>query len=190
MDRANRVLWSIIGVVLIAAGALTAAASMGWLPGAETESPLLWAEVIEQWQAWEPWVWLVVAVIGLLLAWLGWRLIRAQFSVGGGHRMRDLKIDAPDGRGHTVVGRSTLAHATEQELERLPGVDDAAVRLLGEHREPEVQARLEVRSDASLSAVASGVSEALDRFTATSGLSPETVDVTVELAGGPPSRVS
>lgn len=190
MDRSNRVLWTIVGVVLLGAGLLTAAASLGWLPGAQTESPLLWGDVIEQWQDWEPWVWVAVVVLGLILAWLGWRLIRAQLRFDDGSAMRDLEIDATYGRGHTVVGRSTLTSATEKDLERIAGVHGAAVRLLGERDKPEVRARLDVRQDASLSAVAADVHEALGRFTTTSGLGPEAVDVTVRFDGGPPSRVS
>lgn len=190
MDRSNRVLWTIIGLVLLAAGLLTAAASLGWLPGAQTGSPLVWGDVIELWQDWEPWVWVAVIVLGLILAWLGWLLIRAQLRVDDGPAMRDLEIDAPDGRGHTVVGRSTLSSATKRDLERIPGVHGAAVRLLGERDEPEVRARLEVRQDASLSAVAADVHEVLGRFTTTSGLGAEDVDVTVQFDGGPPRRVS
>lgn len=190
MDRSNRVLWTIIGLVLLAAGLFTAAASLGWVPETQTGSPLLWGEVIEQWQLWEPWVWLAVIVVGLIIAWLGWLLIKAQLRVPDGPAMGDLKVGAPDGRGHTVVGHSTLAKATERDLQRISGVHGAAVRLLGERDQPELRTQLEVGRDASLSALVAGVHDALGRFTATSGLGPEAVDVTVEFDGGRPRRVS
>ena len=181
MDAANRVLWTIIGVLLIAAGGLTAAASVGWLPGVNTDSPLLWSELIEQWRAWDPWALLIVVGVAAILAWLGWRLTRGQLRRSGGPALPDLAIDAPDGRGRTVVGRSTLTDATEQDLRHIPGVQRAAVRLLGEHDGPELRARLDVGADATLPALAPHVADTLSRFSATSGLGPELVDVTVKL---------
>src|SRR5690606_35316258 len=105
-------------------------------------------------------------------------------------RMRDLAIDAPDGRGRAVVGRSALAQATQQELKHIRGVRGAAVRLLGEHADPEVRARLDLMADASLPAVAADVREVMGRFATTSGLRAETVDVTVRVDGGAAARVS
>lgn len=190
MDAGNRVLWTIIGVVLLVAGGATVPASAGWLPGAETDSPLLWNALIEQWRDWEPWVWLGVALVGAIIALLGLWLISGQLRRGDGRVMSDLEIDAADGRGRTVVGRSTLTQATQHDLEHIPGVQGAAVRLLGERDGPEVRARLDVRTDASLSAVAADVREALSRFTRTSGLGAETVDVTVRVDSGAARRVS
>lgn len=190
MDAGNRVLWTIIGVVLLAAGALGVVAWAGWLPGTETDSPLLWSALIEQWQDWEPWVWVAVAAVGVIVALLGLWLIGGQLQRSGGPAMTDLEIDAPDGRGRTVLGRSTLTHATQQDLEHIPGVQNAAIRLLSNHGGPEVRARLEVGSDASLSAVATDFRESLSRFTATSGLGPEAVDVTVRVGASTARRVS
>jgi len=190
MDTLNRALWIIIGALLLVAGGLIVAASAGWLPGANTDSPLLWNALIEQWRDWEPWVWVGVALVGAIVAWLGWRLIRAQLRRDDRPRMRDLAIDAPDGRGRAVVGRSALAQATQQELEHIRGVRGAAVRLLGEHADPEVRARLDLMADASLPAVAADVREVMGRFATTSGLRAETVDVTIRVDGGAAARVS
>lgn len=190
MDTGNRVLWIVIGVVLLVGGALVVAASAGWLPGFETGSPLLWNEVIELWQDWEPWVWAAVAVLGALVAWLGLVLIGTQLRRSGGHLMSDLSIESPDGRGRTVVGRSTLTQATKHDLEHIRGVDGAAVRLLRENDGTDVRARLDLRDDVSLSALAAEVSEALGRLTKTSGLGFESVDVTVRTDGGAARRVS
>lgn len=190
MDTANRVLWTVIGVVLLVAGGLTVAASAGWLPGANADSPLLWDALIEQWRDWEPWVWVAVAVLGAVLVWLGVLLIRGQLRRGGGHAMSDLVIEAPDGRGRTVVGRSTLAHATEQDLEHIRSIDGAAVGLFRDGDGTEVRARLDVRGDTSLSDVAGDVGKAFSRFATTSGLGLGAVDVTVRVDGGAARRVS
>lgn len=189
MDTANRILWTIIGVVLLAAGGLTVAASAGWLPGTDTESPLLWNALVEQWRDWEPWVWVAVAVLGAIVALLGLLLIRGQLRRGDGHVISDVAIDAPDGRGRTVVGRSTLTQATEQDLEHIRGVEGAAVRLFRENGGTDVRARVDMRPDASLSTVAADVTKALSRFTTTSGLGVESVDVTVRVDRGTARRV-
>jgi hypothetical protein len=193
MDRFNRVLWAVIGLVLTAVGALGVAAGRGDLPGADPRSPLLPGRLLARWHSWGYWAWAALAVAGLVLAWVGWRLLRAELRPGGRRSLpADLVLETRDDRetaGKISLNSPALAHATANALERHAAVDHALVRLLGDARHPELRARIDTAGDTDLRVVGEHLGRTVEQLTATSGLRPDPVEVTVRPGGETGSRV-
>ncbi|MBC6457368.1 hypothetical protein [Actinomadura sp. HBU206391] len=188
MDRFNRVLWAVVGLLLTATGALGVAAGRGHLNGVDPRSPLLPRWFLDRWHAWGSWAWAGLAVAGLILAWLGWRLLRAELRPGGRRSLpTDLVLepgDGPETAGETRLNSPALAHATENALERHAAVERALVRLLGDAEHPELRARIDTAGGTDLRAVGEHLGRTVQQLTVTSGLRPDPVDVTVR-PGGP-----
>jgi hypothetical protein len=193
MDRFNRVLWAVIGLVLAAAGALGVAAARGHLPGVDPRSTLVPGWLLARWRSWGPWAWAAVAVAGLILAWLGWRLLRAQLRPGG-RRPLPAALTLRSGEDGETAGEirlnsPALAHAAEHALERHGAVEHALVRLFGDAEHPEMRARIETAGDTDLRTVGEHLGRTVEQLTATSGLRPDPVKVTVRPGGDTGPRV-
>ncbi|BCJ37489.1 hypothetical protein Athai_49920 [Actinocatenispora thailandica] len=121
MDRGNRVLFAIVGAVLLVGGLAVGVAGLGLVPAVDSSTRLLPAAVRDRWHDWGTTAWIVTALAGVLLAALGVLLVRAQLVSGRGRPMPDLLLtdpvvgaDAPDdvGRGADApdgVGRGADA---------------------------------------------------------------------------------
>ena len=68
-NATHRLLWTVLALLLVAAGAVGSAVGLGWLPGGG--APLLGDGPVAWWQAGTPWSALAVAAGGVLLALLG-----------------------------------------------------------------------------------------------------------------------
>lgn len=214
MDTVNRMLWSVIATLLLAAGVLGLLAGLQMSPNTVLVSP----ELRHDWQRLGTWPLAVGGVLGLLVAWLGWRLLRAELRRGGRRSLPDVELPStadhtptPSHAGHTAVrpsldelpplapdtraaGRTSvrspaLAHGAERDFERIPDVRRALVGLFGDTAHPELRARLDVAPGTSVTHLSRAVADGLDRFAATSGLLPAPVRITVRL-DGPPNRVA
>lgn len=131
IDRTNRVVLSVLGLLLVALGVvgLLAAAAVIALPqpsqAAATAESQIGANVA---------LWVAGAVIvGLILLWLGLRWALAQLRVPALSRPGDLTVETTP-RGATRLDADALERVTALELRRLDGVDDASARLV--EREP------------------------------------------------------
>jgi hypothetical protein len=202
VNTGNRVLWIAIGAVLTAAGALGVLASRRW--GQRT---VLGPEAVRRWHDWGGWAVAAVIVAGLLLAVLGFVLLRAQLRGRGGAPMADLVLPnrrpdpAPEERedevltgdpfvpGRLRISSGALQHALTRDLSAHATVRRAAVRLVGDRDHPEALVRLNVTADADVTRLRSHVDSALDRFAATSGVRPTVHDVVVTMADQAPARV-
>lgn len=181
MDTFNRVQWAVLAALLTALGVLGSLASLGALPGTDTESPLLWSALLRRWREHgdvAPWS---LAGVGLGLAGLGLLLIRAQLRHQGAAPLADLTLDQDPGRpGVTRVSAAALDRALERDLTTLPEITRASVQLIGDPGHLGVRVRIHVRPDTDLDRLGTDLDTRLGRFTATSGLEPE--DVTVAIA--------
>ena len=201
IDTSNRVLWIAIGAVLTAAGVFGVLASRGVLVSARRT--VLGPEVSRRWHDWSGWWFAAVIVGGLLLAVLGFLLLRAQLRGRGGAPMADLVLfnhpprwapaDFNDREpfipGRIRISSGALEQALTRDLRGHAEVRRAAVRLVGDRLQPEVLVRLSVTADADVVRLRSHVDSALDRFAATSGVRPAVHDVVVTMAVQPPARV-
>lgn len=78
MNTGNRVLWAILGLVLLALGVAGALASLDRLPGVDADSSVLPSSLDTRWREAGFWAPLVSIVAGVVLVGLGYLLLRAQ----------------------------------------------------------------------------------------------------------------
>jgi hypothetical protein len=190
---AHRLLWTIVGLLLVALGAVGLTGHLGQLPRTDVNAALLWSGLLGLWRNTLPWGPIVLIVFGLLLAWLGLRLLSAQVRVRRDLTAAELTLPAGPDRdataagvpapgagppGRTCVRGTVLAHGLERDLARDPHVRRASVTLTGDAPRPEVWIQLEVGPRARLDAVRDHVGAAVGRFATTSGLHPRYLDIT------------
>jgi hypothetical protein len=128
VDLVNRVVLAVMGTALIALAALGLARGLGRMGAAPSSDPILaddrslpaWAD------AW--WVVPSITALALILALLSCRWLLEQLRRDG---VRQLEVDPTRRGGDTWLRAPALAEAVEQEVERLPGVESAAMRLTG-----------------------------------------------------------
>jgi membrane protein implicated in regulation of membrane protease activity len=197
MDRRNRVRFALLGLLLLAAGVagLLAGARVVGAPAAGSAVLPDW--LVARWDRYHPWNLVAVGIAALLLAWYGWRLMRAQLRRGGGRaEMGDLEYRATEpghqdtNRGRTTVRAAAISHSTENALERVRGVERALVGLFGSPYAPELRARLDVDANADLTQLRRNVSAVLERLAATTGIPPRSADITLRLVERQQARVS
>jgi flagellar biosynthesis/type III secretory pathway M-ring protein FliF/YscJ len=200
MDRRNRVRLALLGLLLFAVGVAGLLVAADVFDAPTADSAILPEDLVARWDRYDryhPWNLVVVGVVALLLAWYGWRIVRAQFRRGGGRaQMGDLEYRAAEsgrqdpGRGRTTVRAAAISRGTEATLERVRGVERAAVGLFGSPYEPELRARLDVDANADLTQVRDNVSAALERLATTTGMPPRSADITLRLVERQQARVT
>ena len=124
VNKVNRTVEALLGLVMLAAGALGLAVSFGAF--GDGDGPLLpqgMRDVAKE----QPWFWWVVAAGCLLLALLGLLWLLAQLRTDRVSRM-DLTTD--DREGLTTVHTRALADAVESETESVRGVAGASASVI------------------------------------------------------------
>jgi hypothetical protein len=184
MNTANRVLWTILGVLLLALGVCGTLASLGLLPWVPADWVLLPFSWNATWHRFGNWAPAAAIVAGLVVTLLGWLLLRAELRRRRGRPMSELVLPsaALPGSGATVVGSGTLEKALSHDLARSRQLTGATAYLTGDPARPTVALRLAVAPDANLGQVKDIVDGALHRFAATSGVSPRIAEVDVRIA--------
>ena len=169
MDGWNRALWSLIALLLIAAGGAGLTAGSAGVPTAVQD------QIREPTSA----VLAAVGLAGLAVATLGAVLLRAELRPSRPPRLPDLHVARE--RGTTVVRSASLGRGLEQELGRIPGVQRAAARLCAPAKEPRARLRLHLDAATDVERVRQHVDRALERLARTVGRSPASVEVLVRL---------
>jgi len=193
VNTANRVLWSIIGGVLVLAGVVGILASQGWLPGVDEHRLLFDPDAGDAWNRWGGWAPALAIAAGVILTVLGFWLLRAELRVHARPSLPDTDLRTPrrpDGvGGRTQVDTAVLARAMRRDLQSDPAINTAHVRITGRPEHPEVSLRLEVAQGTDLHPVRNRVDRALDRLAATMPGAPTIDEVLVSSAGrGAPRR--
>lgn len=122
VDLVNRVVLTLWGLLLLAAGSLGLALGFGAFGAA----PRVLPDGVRSYAREQGWFWWAVAGGCLLLALLGLRWLLAQLHTDRAGRL-DLTHDDRDGL--TVVYASALTDAVEAEARALRGVSDASAQL-------------------------------------------------------------
>lgn len=108
----NRTLWTVIGLVLLAAGLTGLLIGSGVLSFVDRQQVLLPTTVIDAWNRNEAWLLALTIAAGVVVALLGVLLIRAQLRRRGGPPMADLYLPAlPE----PTVPEPTMAEPTMAE---------------------------------------------------------------------------
>lgn len=193
-DAANRILWSLVGLVLLAMGGVGLSFGLGAWGASAAHAHIVTSTLVGRWRQGGDASYAVAGAIGFILVLLGLGLARSQLRRSGGPRLTDFRVGGPSGadaqaRGRTMVRATSLSHAVEADLERIDGVERALVGLYGTPDHLELRARLDVSDSSDLDAIARSVDGSLGRLHTTAGLRPRAVDVTVAMVGNGPGRV-
>ena len=155
LDRANRLVGTIVALVLIAVGALGLLRSYGIVfSDRAMDDPVLLAQVRDFVADNDAWFWWAAFGAALVLAYVGWRWLRVQLlpspSVG------ELTVASTD-TGRTALPSRALADAVTRQVEKDPEVTGARVRVVGSERAPALDIRASVADGADLEGVRSRV---------------------------------
>ena len=150
--RGNRIGLAVVGVLLLAAGGYVLARSLGAFGTEQADAPV-YAERSASWiHAQQPWIWITLAAIGVIVALLALRWLLVQLRTDRLGRIAmdtDLALDPDDdgdlGAGRTTLPTSALTSAIGQEIDGYPGVRAVTVHVAGRPDRPEL--RLEVTID-------------------------------------------
>ncbi len=148
---ANRTWLIVLGILLLAAGVLTALIAGGALKGTAAAKPS--ESVLQDGDSfldgrYTPWgVLLAGVVLGLLGLW--WLLAQIPRSRAAG----TFRLQEDPARGITVCDPQVLAAAVGRETDLLPGVVGSTVRLRGSADEPDLAMKVTVNSDADVQGI-------------------------------------
>jgi len=135
-DRSNRVLLTLFGLLVLAAGAAAMAASTGVFGASLARQALVANRVGTYFGSHGGWLWPVIAggclIVGL--ACLRWMLAL----LASTDRAGDIIIGASTDEGTTVLRPAALVKALTSEVSGYHGVDAAKGRIIGDGRDPEV----------------------------------------------------
>jgi hypothetical protein len=135
-DRTNRVMLTLTGLLLIAAGGAAMAASTGVFGSSFSRRALLDNRVSAYFGHHGGWLWPAIAVAFLLIALTCLRWLLALLA--SNDRAGDIIIGRSTDEGTTVLRPWALIDALTSEVSAYHGVDSAKGRVIGDGRDPEV----------------------------------------------------
>ena len=189
IDRRNRQDLTLLGLVLMAAGGVSAAVGGGVFDDRRAHQAVFDRTVVRWWEegGWESFA--VVTAIGAALVIVGAVLVGRQLHRND-NRTRTPDVGFPqDGtRGETTLRSPALSHSLQADLETIPDVSKALVGLFGRYPTLEMRALITVGDTINLDGLPARVDEVLQRMKTTSGVRPETVRVTLRFKAAHPER--
>jgi hypothetical protein len=188
-DKTNRSALTLLGLVLLAAGAGAMALSVGLFGTGRARKPLFANTVSIYVGAHGSWIWATAAVLAALVAlvllrWLAALLLSTD-------RAGDLDVRSDDdSRGKSLLKPAAVNKAVVAEIETYRGVTSAKSRTLGDNDEPQLAVTVTVDKAENLNSVrrrveadaVAHVRQALDKPSL-----PVQLDFTI--AKKPPARV-
>ncbi|CAN5852495.1 hypothetical protein BH23ACT10_BH23ACT10_36060 [soil metagenome] len=161
IDGINRVILTLLAVVLVAAGVLALVISAGVVTIAQPAALLARLATVA---SGEPGLWWPVliggaVIVALLAAW--WAVHQAIVRRPGGS-LSTVVLDAGD-RGRTTVEAAKVANAAAVDLRRLPNVTASSARLVGNGHGRLLRAHIDVAAEADLRAVREATDAVYDR---------------------------
>jgi len=149
-ERLNRVLLAILGLCVLAAGVYTLLRSWGSLGDTAADDPLFTGAARDWVQRNEDWFWPVAAGVATFIGFLAFRWLLAQLRTDRPGNS-DLAWSTPTGQ--TRIRASAIADAVADDVESVPDVEKATVRMVGDEQQPELHLFIDVRDDASIADV-------------------------------------
>lgn len=126
-SRVNRTALTVLGLLLLAVGVLGVVLSSGGFGERRAASAVVPQDLREvAADSW--WFWPALAVVALIIAYLGWRWLTAQVRTD---RLRQLDLTGNPREGTTTIDTSAITRALADEVDDLPGVSGAAAHLRG-----------------------------------------------------------
>lgn len=133
VDSFNRVVLTLLGLILLAAGVAGVLLATGVLGDDRKTAPVLGGEIPRFASRHDEWFWGVVAGVAVVVGLLCLRWLVAQLST---RRVGGLDLEPNRKEGRTRIASSALTDAVAEEIEGYRGVADASARLVGDQDEP------------------------------------------------------
>jgi hypothetical protein len=180
-DGRNRVVLTIVGLLLMVGGGLAACLGAGVFGTARSDQAVFDATLIRWWDegGWKSFA--VVTAIGAVAVVLGAALALSQIHRDD-HRQRTPTVTFPPtegARGETTLHSPALSHHLEADLEAIPEVHDARVGLFGRYPTIEMRAVVAVGDNIDLERLPAQVDAVLARMQTTTGTRPDPVQITI-----------
>ncbi|MEV5572558.1 alkaline shock response membrane anchor protein AmaP [Spirillospora sp. NPDC052269] len=184
--RLNRVLLVLTGLLLIAAGGTGLAFGLGAFGHLRAHQPVL-SRVTRHFAAVHAWYWPEIGAGAVVAAFIGIAWLLAQ---GRSDRIAGVVLDDGDGTGRTIVPAGTLATALQDDIQGLPGVRSARVRLTGKPSAPRLRLNVTYERRADLLELRRGLQDpALARLRGTLEVERLPTVVRLNLVTGDERRV-
>lgn len=184
--RPNRIVLTLAGLALVAAGTIALLAATGVVslrqPGDIYDE--LAASVTGHSRNWAA----GVVIGGLVLAAVGAWLVRRQLRVRRGGRLGTVTLDRRD-RGRTTLEATAVARATAADLRARRGVVDSNVRMVAFGSRPRLLVSLAVSADTEPQAALDRAEKVYQRLPGVLGTDAVHVDTTVRPTAQRSSRV-
>lgn len=147
LDNANRTIASVVGLLLTAAGGYGIMRAFAIPPFGDRDSgaPFLLEDVQDFVADNDAWFWWAALALALLLAYLGYRWLRAQLSPSAS--LKELTVFRSD-EGRTLLPARSVAEAVTRDLENDRDVNSARVRMVGSESRPALDVRATVSDTA------------------------------------------
>jgi len=155
-DRVNRVMLTLLGLLLLIAGATGLLFGLGAF-GATLAGEQVLADEVKQFVVEQAaWFWPVVAVLSLLLAVLALRWLVLQLQTD---RVGDLDLTERRNDGETHVDSTAVTDALVAATEATPGVQSASARLVRAHGDDQLVLFVRLADRVDLAAVRSALAD-------------------------------
>ncbi len=182
IDRRNRAVLSLLGLLLLIGGGLSAALGAGAFGTARSNRDVFDATLVGWWNegGWESFA--VVTAIGVVALFIGgWLALGQLHRNDGRHRTPTVTFASPgNARGETTLHSPAISHTAEKALEAIPDVHAAQVGLFGSYPSIELRAVLQVGDDVDLEGLPQRVDEILSRLNDTIGVRPDPVQIALQ----------
>ena len=188
LDTRNRIVLTLLGLLLTAAGVYGLARSFGAFGDDQAEARVWNSDAREIVADNDHWLWPVIAVVAVIVAllaarWL-WRQLRPYPVV---HELSVVESD----EGRTTVRAQAATEALDADLESEPSIRSASTRLFSDGEVPHLRMVLEVADDTDVPGLVARVREhAVPRLCQALDLGQVEAHVRVVLAGAPERSVS
>lgn len=128
LDRVNRAVVSLLGILLLALGVYGLVRGAGALGDRQAEDPLLTRGLRDLVADTEPWFWAVVAGLALLVALAAARWLQEQLTPSPS--LSSLAVATGAGPGTSTLDTSAVSTAVTRDVETDPDVSSARVRVV------------------------------------------------------------
>ena len=128
LDRVNRTVIALLGLLLLAAGAYGLLRGFGVFGDAQSGDPLLTNGITGFVSDTEPWFWVAVFVVAVVVAVLAARWLKEQLAPSPS--LSSLNVSTGDGSGRSKLDTSAVNAAVARDIEADPDVNGARVRVV------------------------------------------------------------
>lgn len=160
--RGNRLGLAIVGVILLLAGVAALVRALDLIPGVlgSADAPVV-EEPLRDFAADQPWFWVLLAVVLIIIALLALRWLAVQ---GRSEAVRTLRLESDSRKGSISMPADAATGALEDDLETSPYLRRAQAGLNGGPSRPRLRLSVTMEPTAEPAAALERTYQALDRY--------------------------